>query len=121
MTNIVQTIRIFVLVEAASFVAASLVHSGKVITGHEHRQARVAEGVIGAVLIAGLILSLVNPAWTRWVGRFVQGFALLGTLVGLFTIIVGVGPRTTLDLVYHPVIIAILVWGLILTTRARFP
>ena len=121
MTNAVQMIRVFVLVEAASFVAASLVHAGKWIAGHEHRPARIAEGGIGAVLIAGLIVSLINPAWTGRVGMIVQGFALLGTLVGLFTIIVGVGPRTTLDLVYHPVILAILVWGFLLTLRARVP
>jgi hypothetical protein len=119
MTNIVRTIRLFILVEAVSFVAFALIHSGFLIAGHEHLQARIAEGVIGTVLIIGLILSFVKPAWTRWVGIVVQGFALLGTLVGLFTIVIGIGPRTTLDLIYHPLIIAILIWGLILAARAR--
>ncbi|MFN2556638.1 MAG: hypothetical protein ABR592_07155 [Nitriliruptorales bacterium] len=40
-----------------------------------------------------------------------QGFALLGTLVGVFTIVVGVGPRTAPDIVYHFVILAVLMWG----------
>jgi hypothetical protein len=116
----IQTIRLFMLLEAASFVAASLIHSGVLITGYEHPQARVAEGVIAAVLIAGLALSFLRPAWTRGVGLAAQGFALLGTLVGLFTIAIGVGPRTVPDLVYHGAILAILVWGLIITARARY-
>ncbi|MGQ0810691.1 MAG: hypothetical protein ACT4OO_05640 [Nitrospiraceae bacterium] len=37
----------------------------------------------------------------------------MGTLVGVFTIIVGVGPRTTPDVVYHLAIVAVLFWGLI--------
>ena len=54
------TIRLFMLLEATSFVAASLIHSGVFITGYEHPQARTGEGVIAAVLITGLILSFVR-------------------------------------------------------------
>jgi hypothetical protein len=114
-----QTIRLFMLLEAASFAAASLIHSGVLISGYEHAQARLAEGVIAAVLFAGLILSIVRQEWTRPVGMAAQGFALLGTLVGLFTIAIGVGPRTVPDLVYHAAIVVVLVWGLIFTARAR--
>ena len=99
----IQTMRLFMILQAASFVAASLIHSGVFITGYEYPQARIAEGVIAAVL---------------WVGLAAQGFALLGTLVGLFTIAIGVGPRTMPDLVYHATILAVLGWGLIVTTRA---
>jgi hypothetical protein len=108
------------LLEAASFVAASLIHAGVFITGYEHPQARTGEGVIAAVLITGLILSFVRRTWTRWVGLAAQGqgFALLGTLVGLFTIAIGVGPRTVPDLVYHAAILAVLGWGLIVAARA---
>jgi len=41
-----------------------------------------------------------------------QGFALLGTLVGLFTIIIGVGPRTVPDVVYHIAVLIVLAAGL---------
>jgi hypothetical protein len=112
-----QTIRLFMLLEAVSFAAASIVHSGILVTGYEHAQARVAEGVIAAVLFAGLILSIIRQEWTRPVGIAAQGFALLGTLVGLFTIAIGVGPRTVPDLVYHAAILTVLVWGLIVTAR----
>jgi hypothetical protein len=114
----VQTIQLFMLFEAVTFVAASLIHAGVLISGYEDPAARIAEGVIAAVLIAGLILSFIRPAWTRWVGLAAQGFALLGTLVGLFTIIIGIGPRTVLDIVYHAAIVVVLVWGLIVAARA---
>lgn len=114
----VQTIQLFMLFEAVTFVAASLIHSGVLITGYEDPAARIAEGIIAAVLIAGLLLSLVRPAWTRWVGLAAQGFALLGTLVGIFTIAIGIGPSTVPDIVYHALIVVVLVWGLIVTARA---
>ncbi|HEY5573854.1 MAG TPA: hypothetical protein VIK64_12615 [Anaerolineales bacterium] len=114
----VRTIQLFMLVEAVTFIAASLIHAGVLISGYEDPAARIAEGVIAAVLIAGLILSFIRPAWTRWVGLAAQGFALLGTLVGLFTIIIGIGPRTVLDIVYHAAIVVVLVWGLIVAARA---
>lgn len=114
-----QTIRLFMLLEAAGFGVASLIHSGKLIAGYEHLQASVAEGVIAIVLILGLLLTFVSRGWTRPIGLAAQGFALLGTLVGLFTIVIGVGPRTAPDLVFHVGIVVVLIWGLILATRAR--
>ena len=112
-----QRIRAFLLVEVAAFAAAALVHSGLLVHGYEHGQARVAESVITLVLLAGLVLSWVRPPWTREAGLVAQGFALLGTLVGIFTIIVGVGPQTAPDVVYHIAIMAVLVWGLLVAAR----
>jgi branched-subunit amino acid permease len=48
-----------------------------------------------------------------------QGFALLATCVGLFTIAVGVGPRTVPDVAYHVAIVIVLLWGLMVARRAR--
>jgi hypothetical protein len=47
-----------------------------------------------------------------------QGLALLGTVVGLFTIAVGVGPRTVPDVIYHIVAVVLLAAGLRYTLRA---
>lgn len=113
-----QTIRLFLFFEAAIFVVAALVHSGVFVRGYEHQAARVAESVIAAVLLAGLALSWVTPAWTRRIGMVAQGFALLGTLVGLLTIAIGVGPRTVPDIIYHVAIVAVLIWGLVAARRA---
>lgn len=111
-------VRLFLLGEGLSFVAASLVHFGVLIGGHEHPQARIAEGIIALVLLGGLALSWLRPAATLPIGLGAQGFALLGTLVGLFTIASGVGPRSALDLGFHVGILLVLGCGLALTWRA---
>ena len=116
-----QAIRLFMLVEAASFVTAALIHSGALLAGYEHPRARIAEGVIASVLLAGLALTWIRPAWTRPVGIGTQAFALLGTLVGIFTIVIGIGPRTVPDIVYLVVIVLVLVCGLSIAARARAP
>src|SRR5262245_37569917 len=113
-----QTIRPFLLVEAASFVAAVLVHFGVLASGYEHRAAGTPEGVIGVVLLLGVVGALTRPPWARAAGLAGQAFALLGTLVGVFTIAVGVGPRTAPDLAYHAGIRLGLVWGLVAAGRA---
>jgi hypothetical protein len=118
MTAVSRTIRLFPFLEGAAFVGASLVHFGVLAGGYEHRKAGVAESVIGGALLAGFALTWILPESARRVSLAVQAFALFGTLVGLFTIAIGVGPRTAPDLVYHAVIVAALVWGLIVTFRA---
>jgi hypothetical protein len=50
------TIRLFVLLEAAAFIAAALTHSGILLDGYKHRQAGTAESVIGMVLLAGWLV-----------------------------------------------------------------
>src|ERR1700736_649440 len=88
-----QTIRLFLLFEAAAFVAAASVHFGLIIAGYEHQKAGVAESVIAAVLIIGLAVTSLDRTWTRRAGLAAQAFALVGTLIGVFTIVIGVGPR----------------------------
>jgi hypothetical protein len=112
-------IRLFLVFEAASFALASLIHSGRLIQGYQHHEARIAESVIAAVLLAGLVWTWIRPASVGKVGLWVQGFALLGTLVGVFTIIVGIGPRTPPDIAYHIAILLVLTWGLGVVARAR--
>jgi hypothetical protein len=114
-----QVVRRFLLVEAATFVTAAAIHGGWLISGYEHREARIAESVIAAVLLGGAAIAWARPAWTRAAGLFAQGFALFWTLVGIATIAAGVGPRTGPDVLYHIAIVAVLVWGLTVTRRVR--
>lgn len=114
-----QVIRRFMAVEATSFGLAALIHSGVLMAGYEHYRARIAESVIAAVLLAALAATWVRPGSTRAFGLAGQGFALLGTTVGLITVAIGVGPRTTLDIVYHVSIYCVLLWGLRVTARGR--
>lgn len=112
-------LRLFLFVEAVSFAVASMIHAGLFVAGYRHSEASVAEAVIATVLFAGLLLSWILPAWMRAIALVAQLFALFGTLVGIFTIVVGVGPRTVPDLVYHGAIVGVLVWGLYIAMRAR--
>ena len=114
-----KAIRIFVVFEGITFAAAALTHFGVLMNGYEHRQAGIAESVIATVLFVGLILTLILHGATRGIALAVQGFALLGTLVGIVTIAIGIGPRTIPDITYHIAIVIVLVWGLVTTWRAR--
>jgi hypothetical protein len=112
---LVRRIRLLLLFEAATFLIAAAVHGGWFINGYEHREARIAETVIAVVLLAGLAMSWIVS--TRAAGLAAQGFALLGTLVGIFTIAIGVGPHTTPDILYHIGIVIVLLYGLIVAWR----
>jgi hypothetical protein len=114
-----QVVRSFLLIEAATFIIAAFVHSGGLLSGYEHREARIAESIIAAVLLTGAALTWIRPMTSRSIGLFAQGFALFWTLVGIVTIAIGVGPRTPLDIVYHVAIVAFLVWGLVVARRGR--
>jgi len=113
-----QVVRRFLLVEAATFITAAAIHGGWLIGGYEHREARIAESIIAAVLLGGAAIGWARPAWTRRAGLFAQGFALFWTLVGVVMIAVGVGPRTGPDVLYHVAIVAVLVWGIVVARRA---
>jgi hypothetical protein len=113
-----QTIRLFLLFEGTSFAVAGLVHSGVLIGGYAHRQAAIAESTIAGVLLVGFGLAWVWPVRTRLIGIAAQAFALVGTLVGVFTIAIGVGPRTVPDVAYHLATVVALVCGLVVAARA---
>src|SRR5688572_12341455 len=112
-----KAIRLFIFFEAAAFITAALTHFGVLVNGYGHQEAGIAETVIGSVLFVGLVLTWIRPWAARGIGLAVQGFALLGTLVGIFTIAIGVGPRTAPDIVYHIIIVIVLVSGLVMALR----
>ena len=112
-----QALRLFLLGEGATFVVAGLVHRGLLVRGYEHGPASIAESVIAVVLLGGLGLTWVWPAGTRPIALAAQAFALLGTLIGTFTIAIGVGPRTVPDVLYHVAILVALAWGLVVAAR----
>ncbi len=109
--------RMFLLVEAAAFGAASLLHAGVLARGFEHTKAMTAEAVIAAVLLAGLAATVLAPARRQTIALASQGFALAGTMVGLFTIAIGVGPQTAIDKLIHAGFLALLVGGLVAVGR----
>jgi hypothetical protein len=107
------------LIEAVTFMVAAAVHAGILISGYEHREARIAETAIAAVLVCGWAAARLRPSWTRAAGVIAQGFALFWTLVGVATIAAGIGPQSIPDIAYHIGIVVVLVWGLVVAQRAR--
>ena len=70
----------------------------------------------------GAALSFATPTQTaRSAFLGAQAFAALGVCVGLFTIAIGVGPRTVPDVVYHVAILATLIAGLACARRTVAP
>ncbi len=108
-------IRLFLILQSVLFLGAASLHFGFFGKGYEHTKARIAETIIGLVLVTGFILTLFSPDNQQVIARTVQAFALFGTCIGIFTIIVGVGPRTRIDIILHLCMITLLIWGIILT------
>jgi len=105
-------VRALLLVQMAVFWSASLIHQGVLLDGFQDSAAAIAEGVIGAVLAAGLLLGWAIPAIARRMALLAQLFALAGTSVGVFVLIRGVGPNTPLDIAIHTTMVVLLVAGL---------
>jgi hypothetical protein len=112
-------VRTFLGIEAIAFGIAALVHAGVLTDGYQHREALIAESVIAGVLMIGLMVTVMNPRSSRAVGLTVQGFALLGTLVGIFTMAIGVGPQSRFDVALHTGFVTLLIAGLVIVARRR--
>lgn len=104
--------------EIALFACASLVHAGLLPFGEPHSRAATAEAIIAVILALGFATGLVRPSLARHAALVAQGLALLGTLVGAFTIAIGIGPQTGGDTIFHVVLVAVLVLGLWLAARS---
>ena len=114
-----SVVRVILTVATVAFGLATPIHAGVLISGYEHHKAATAESIIAPVLALGFIATLLWPASIRNIALCVEGFALLGTPVGVFMIVIGIGPRTVFDIVLHALLIAGLVAGLIVTWRSR--
>jgi hypothetical protein len=112
----VNRIRRFLALEAAIFIVAALIHLEVIVDGYPDREAGTAESIIAVVLVGGLLASMLRPAVTRRAGLITQGFALAGTLIGV-TLLFTLGPRTTLDVFIHLLMVVVLVVGLVVTVR----
>lgn len=91
------------------------------ITGQWFPRAAIPEALIALVLTIGAatVFAIPKRAWVVAVGA--HAFAVVGVLVGLFTIAIGVGPRTVPDVAYHMAVLAVLLAGLVVlsTPSAR--
>jgi hypothetical protein len=109
----------FLIFEVTLFALASLAHGGRLMDGYEHSRAAIAEAVVASVLGLGFIISLARPDLARRTAMAVQLFAILGVLVGLVTIVMGVGPQTRADLALHGIMLLTLVIGFLVALKGR--
>jgi lipid-A-disaccharide synthase-like uncharacterized protein len=93
------------------------IHFGLLIGGYRHSSAGTAELVIAAVLVAGLLLTWTPTPWSRRSATAAQSFGILGVLGGLLTIVLAIGPRTTLDVFLNAAVLLTLIAGLAITLR----
>jgi heme A synthase len=112
-----RILRGFLLLQIVIFLSAVSIHFGLLLNGYQHRAAGTAESVIAAVLLAALVLTWTPSPWSRRAAIAAQAFGILGVIVGLFTIALGVGPRTVLDLALHAAMLLALIAGLGVTLR----
>jgi len=115
---------VLMLVEAATFGAASYLHLDgwiplgfTTITGEHFGRASVPEAIIGAVLAAGAVVVAVAPGRARTAALGVTGFAVLGVLAGLGFVLTSSRPHIAVDLSYHLTILLVLLAGLIVLVR----
>jgi hypothetical protein len=94
----IWSVRSFLLLQIAILLSMVSIHFGLLAGGYRHGSAGRAELLIAAVLVAGLLLTWTPWPWSRWAATAAQSFGIVGVLVGLFTIALGIGPRTMLDL-----------------------
>ena len=111
-------VRGFLLVQIAMFLALVTIHVGLLVDGYRHPAAGTTEVVIAVVLVFGFLLTWTPPPWSQRAATAAQSFGTLGVLLGLFTITLGIGPRTILDLSLDVVLLLTLTAGLATTKRA---
>jgi hypothetical protein len=110
-------VRGLLLLQIAIFLSMMSIHFGLLIGGYRHISAGTSELVIAAVLVAGLLLTWTPTPWSRRSATAAQSFGILGVLGGLLTIVLGIGPRTTLDLTLNAAVLVTLIAGLAITLR----
>ncbi len=109
-------IQLFLAVQFALFAFAASAHFG-LFTDMDDPGAAIAETVIAIALLTGLALTFTGTADVRSVALAVQGFALLGTLIGI-TLVLTVGPTKVFDVTVHSIMLVTLLAGLAVTSRA---
>jgi hypothetical protein len=120
---VVTTIGVLIVLEAATYILAALLHVGvRIPLGFTEPRiipAAIAEGLIGIFLAVSAGFLFTRWAWPVAVAAHI--FALLGTLLGVFAMAAGPSPRTEANTIYHYVMLGVIsgVLLLLLTPPGR--
>ena len=112
----IGTLRGIMVLAAASLLVAAALHAGLLIDGPVDQAAMYETGV-AVILLIGLGLTFIGPAWARWGGLAALVLALAGASIGLYLALRGLGPNTPLDIAYHFALVALLLLGITVAWR----
>ncbi len=114
------TIGILAVLYAVTFFVGALLHLGiriplgfAALTEPRIVPATIVEGLCGLGLVVGAYAILTGRSWAWSAVTGAHAFALGGVLLGITALALGGGPSTELNTIYHRVMLAALVVGLV--------
>lgn len=118
---VATTIGVLAAGEAATFFIGALAHLGMriplgfaTIAEPQIIGATIVEGLCGLFLAVGAYAVFARQPWAWPTAIAAHAFGLGGVLLGMAAIAAGAGPRTSLNDIYHRVILVALLAGTIL-------
>ena len=124
-TTVVTVISVLIVVEAITFLLATLLHLGiQFPLGFSEPRiipAAIVEGLCGILLAVSAFAVFARKTWAWWGAIAAHAFAVAGVLLGIAALALGLGPSTEANTIYHRVILVVLVvvLALLATPGAR--
>ncbi|HEY7126266.1 MAG TPA: hypothetical protein VH540_20145 [Ktedonobacterales bacterium] len=119
-STLITLISLLMAAEAVTFLLAALLHLGIPLGFSEPRilPATIVEGLCGLFLAASAYAVLARKTWAWRAALAAHLFSVAGVLLGITALALAPGLGTTVNTIYHRVILAALVAGLaLLMTR----
>jgi hypothetical protein len=125
-TAVTSTIRVLVVLEAATFLLAALQHLGYpiplgfvLLAEPRIPPAALVEGSSGLLFVVSAYALFTGRDWA-WVTTLVTHvYALGGVMLGIFALVMRFGPRTATNDIYHMMMLLLLMPGLALLLGAN--
>ncbi len=115
------TIRVLVVLEAVVFLLAAVQHLGvsipvgfAVLSEPPIFPAAIVEGSSGLLFVLTAFALFAERNWARTSALVSHVFALAGVMLGIFSLSVGAGPRTSTNDLYHMLMLVMIMPGLAL-------
>lgn len=122
----IAAMRVLVILEAAIFLLAALLHLGysiplgfTLLAEPRIIPAAIVEGSSGLLFLVSAIALLSSLDWAWLAALVAHVYALAGVLLGIFALAMGFGPRTLTNDVYHMVMLLLITPGLSLLLGSK--